>query len=156
MKSIKNILLAVASITAFATSQSSIAAPNFEVMNKAAEPIGIRIFAGPDTYMDIVQPGTQAQYQKNIATSGSISVEVYPETNTTISLNSKIKYNPTKHKYLINANGKIVFLTWDPTKSTPLYPQTGKGFLRSLGGPKTSESGQPLADNITANQIVRQ
>jgi len=156
MKNIKNILLSISSmIVIIFSSQSATAAPNFEVFNKANEPIGIRIFADQDVYTDIVKPGTGNQYQKSIDTSGSVEVEIYPDTATTLSLNSQLKFDLGRNKFVIKANGKTVFLTWNPKESPSLYPQTGKGLLRSFGGAKTSESGHPLANNITQGQIVK-
>jgi len=155
MKNIKCLFASIISAITFLSVQSTIAAPNFEIFNKAIEPIGIRLFAGQDVYTDIVKPGTNNQYQKNINTAGSVEVEIYPDIATITNLNSQIKFNPTRNKFAINANGKTVFLTWNPKEAPSLYPQTGKGLLRSLGGSKTSESGHSLANNIMQGQITK-
>ena len=155
MKNIKCLFTSIISAITFLSMQSAIAAPNFEMFNKANEPIGIRILANQDVYTDIVKPGTNNQYQKSINTSGAVEVEIYPDTATTTNLTSQMKFNPTKFKYSINANGKTVFLTWNPKETPSLYPQTGKGLLRSFGGAKTSESGHSLTNNITQAQIVK-
>ena len=72
---------------------------------------------------------------------------------TIFTVNQQFQY------YTINAPGKTKYLTWNPAKATPLYPQTGPmmglmGRYNPLGA-GTTESGLPLGNNVTEREIVR-
>jgi len=145
MKNVKSTLFIFASIVTMVTSLSIAAVPNFELYNKANKAIGMVL--GSQQY--IVQSMQQLPLTTN--TSSTIYVEVYPDTNSTAELKMKMaEFNP--HKFRIDAAGKTVYLSWNPSKSPSLYPQTGP--LMGLMG--KTESGYSLSNNITSSAIKKQ
>ena len=59
----------------------------------------------------------------------------------------------TRETFIINAPGKTKYLSWNPEKSMPLYPQTGPlaGFGKIVG--MKNESGYSLSNNVLIGQI---
>ena len=166
MKNIKNMLLSIVSIAAFATSQSIIASsaptgtsgllksiqgPGFEMYNKATNPITITIFIDGafDRFADINANG---KFVKDIDTKKPMQVGIYDKVTKIATGTFSREITPApKALYNLNAPGKTKYLTWNPAKSTALYPQTGT--FMGLSG--KSDSGYPLSDNISQSQITR-
>jgi hypothetical protein len=140
MKNIKNIIFTIVSVALFSISTNH-AEPNFELYNKDKAPIGVMI----GSQQQIVQANKQLALTIN--SSQSLYIEVYP--NTSIKENMMMV---TPYKFKINAQGKTVYLSWNPTKSSPLYPQTGP--LMGLMG--KTESGLSLSNNISSSNIQKQ
>jgi hypothetical protein len=87
--------------------------------------------------VDINKPiriGIYNQPTKNISTS-FLSGAITPQPNVV---------------YELNAPGKTKYVTWNPSKSPFLYPQTGP--LMGMTG--KSDSGYPLSNNLAQSQII--
>lgn len=161
MNNIKNILLSLVSITAFASSQVTVAGasgllksmqgPGFEVYNKASNPITITIFIDGafERYADINAGG---KFLKDIDVKKPMQIGIYNKVTkiSTGTFSREITPKPDFF-YDLNASGKTKYLTWNPAKSPALYPQTGT-FMGMSG---KSDSGYPLSANLSASQIVR-
>ncbi len=144
MKNTKNIFFLFASIVATASSNMQ-AIPNFELYNKADKAIGVVL--GTQKY---IVPSMK-QLPLTIDTANTIYLEIFPDTKSIAALNmNMMQYAP--NKFSINASGKTVYLTWNPAKSTSLYPQTGP--LMGLMG--KTESGLSLKNNLSSSMIKEQ
>ena len=144
MKSIKSVFFSLVSVATVIASTNIDAATNFELYNKANGPIGVML--GSQQYF--VQ--SMQQLPLTVNTSSTIYVEVYPDTNSPAELRMKMaEFNP--NKFSINAAGKTVYLSWNPSKSPSLYPQTGP--LMGLMG--KTESGLSLSNNVKSSEIKK-
>ena len=137
-----NILLTIVSLAGLFSMQSNISAElGFELVNKSTKSIKVTL---------IVEKGPEEQNLEsyNVAAKDLL---VLP----TISVNDKVTITITDQSilepgsYIIDAPGKTKYLTWDPSKVSPLYPQTGT--YMGLSG--ISESGLSLKNNISKDQL---
>jgi hypothetical protein len=123
------------------------AEPNFEVYNKDKANGRIKV--------------TLTVNNKSIVTDKIVDVdEIYqatidpqqPAQLTIFTTNQQYK------NFMLNAPGKTKYLSWDTSKSRPLYPQTGplKGLMGRYNpfGQGKTESGFPLNNNISESQIT--
>ena len=150
MKNTKNIFLLIISIATIMTSANIDAIPNFELYNKANQPIGVIIQESgwPRREQYIIEPKQQLPLDINIA--HVFHIFIFENTHSLEELQHK--NNNESQRFRIHAIGKrTAYLTWNPTKAPYLYPQTGPwlGFL------ERTESGWPLnkKTNINQNQI---
>jgi hypothetical protein len=136
---IRNNLLAIVSLVALFGINSQINAategPGFQIQNKAKNSIKVTLVAGP--------MGTAKMYQ--VSRDMFLPVEINLQDRITI----KVIDGSTSKMYTIDAPGKTKYLTWNPSKSKPLYPQTGT--YMGLSG--TSETGYSLKKNVSASDI---
>lgn len=159
MKSIKLIVSSIAIIASLITIQSTQPAanlvkkmqgPGFEVFNKANQAISIAIMIdGKLTPANIAPNG---KFVLDIDLSKPVKLGIYNRQTSGISttfLTGAITPQPDK-LYELNAPGKTKYLTWNPSKSPFLYPQTGT----YMGISGKSDSGYPLSSNLSQNQIV--
>ncbi|HLW72779.1 MAG TPA: hypothetical protein VKR54_01905 [Candidatus Babeliales bacterium] len=161
MKNIKNMLLSIVSLVAFFGSQSTVAGtsgllksmqgPGLEIYNKSTNAITVTIFMN-GTFTQKADISPNQKFAKDIDTKQSLQIGIYdPKTTISTGTFSREITPAPKYFYEINASGKTKYLSWNPTKSTPLYPQTGT--FMGLSG--KSDSGYPLSDNISQGQIVK-
>ncbi|HLJ31830.1 MAG TPA: hypothetical protein VKU36_05300 [Candidatus Babeliales bacterium] len=140
MRNIKNIFTIFVTLL---TTQCIFSEPVIEIYNKTNESIQVDIADG-SSRKDITTAYVNPNEQWN---SGD---------RTTITLNTKLlmqvstKANPSPKAFMIDAPGKTKYLSWDPAKSQPLYPQTGP-LLGLLGKTK---SGLSLSNNINTENIA--
>jgi hypothetical protein len=168
MKSVKNIFLSIATITLAVISQSSIASqqlaqkssdlvkklqgPGFEVFNKSANTITVTIFIN-EKFLRYADIAPQQGFALDIDLNQPMQLGVYdPRTKISTGTFSRQIEPKAKYFYTLNAPGKTKYLSWDPTKSMPLYPQTGPlmGLGKMIG--MKSRSGYPLDNNISSIQ----
>jgi hypothetical protein len=155
----KNSLLSIISTVAFLTVSltayddappSGSFAPVVEITNKSNESIQVNIAdAGTNVRKDIATAYVSPNQRWNsgdrvIDMNNKLLIEVSTKANT---------YAPKV--FFINAPGKTKYLSWDPSKSMPLYPQTGPlaGFGKMLG--MKTASGLSLDNNVSASQIQK-
>ena len=142
MKNAKNIFFTIASILTIATSCAIEAVTNFELFNKASEPINYKlsIYRRQILYGNIESNEKSKEIfdlkNENVSENDAIYLEIITSTGTT--------------KFRIVAPNKTKYVTWNPAKSPSLYPQTGP--MWGLKG--TTESGLPLNNNVTQSQIT--
>jgi len=160
-KDIKNVLMsmiALTFLTATATSFAgtsgllkSIQGPGFELYNKASQPITVAVVVNDElTKADIPSSG---KFTKNVALTDTIRLGIFNKTTPGVSkafMTGEITPQPDAI-YDLNASGKTKYLSYTPSKSTPLYPQTGT--FMGLSG--KSDSGYPLGSNLSQSQIIR-
>lgn len=136
MKFIKNFTI-ILSIIIICSIFDTKAAPTFEIFNKASGPIGLAVGRLKNI---TVHPGKGFQFATDDINinKNHLAVMICP----TIGSSCKT--------FTINAPGKTKYLTWDPTKKIPLYPQTGP----LIGLLNKTESGWSLQNNLAASQIT--
>src|SRR5579872_3579715 len=152
MKNLKNIVAVIISIVSMITLLTtqwafSVGAPNVEINNHQT--------SGPDTVRFII---TDVNTKKEVA-NPYVKRNAQWNDNGMIDVSHKLRIevwsSPTDHRaFMINPvqGKKTIYLSWDPAKSSPLYPQTG-----SWGGfSGKTDSGFPLdkKTNVEASQIT--
>lgn len=124
--------------------------PGFELFNKASHTISIAVLIdGNLTTADIA---SGSKFLKDVDVSKTIRLGIYNKPTKGIStafLSGAITPQPDAI-YDLNAAGKTKYITYNPSKSPALYPQTGP--LMGLRG--KTESGYPLGSNLSQSQIV--
>lgn len=144
MKNIKNILIITISLTISLTSGTLSAAPSFELYNKADAPIGVVIqeLGWPRREHHIIQSMEPLPLNINIA--HVIYISIFEDTNTLKELDLKQNDPSASKEFRIHAKGKkTAYLSWDPAKPFPLYPQTGRymGLMPLVGLTQITASG---------------
>lgn len=147
---IKNLLISIVYILTLASFQSTFAGtktegPGFEVYNKENQHVFIKIMIDKKDFSASIWKTKEDEY--SIKPGGKLEKDIDTSKNIDI-----IIYDSSKHKmlwYKLNAPEKTKYLTWNPAKNPPLYPQTGP-FLGLTG---KSDSGYPLNNNINQSQI---
>jgi hypothetical protein len=144
----KNIVFSISLIAAICTSFNIETAPSFELFNKSAKPIGIKIQKlGYSPTKHIIPSQKQLPLEINDITQIRY-LAIYEDASTMDTITGSSK------DFKINPQGKkTVYLTWNPAKAPYLYPQTGP-LMGMLG---KTESGLPLdkKTNIEQNQITK-
>jgi|SRR4030095_7748437 hypothetical protein len=160
MKMMKNTLLAVISMISFFSTQSSIAGtsgllksmqgPGFELYNKASQTISIAVIINGQ--LTTANVGAGQKFTKTVDLNETIRLGIFNKQTPNISttfMTGAITPQPDAI-YDLNASGKTKYVTWTPSKSPSLYPQTGT-FMGMSG---KSDSGYPLSANLQQSQIV--
>jgi hypothetical protein len=139
MKNIKKLLATALIISSFISLSSYIQAePNVELYNKSKNNISMflnrngNLIAGAN----IPAGGKWNYILENVAQPFSV----------------EIRENDQKQEWVINAPSKTYYLSYTPTKSPSLYPQTGT--LMGLLG--KSDSGFSLKNNLKSSDIIQQ
>ena len=144
----KNIVFSISLVAAICTSFNTKAGTNFELFNKSAKPIGIKIQKlGYSPTKHIIPSQKQLPLEINDITQTRY-LSIYEDANTMDAIAGSSK------DFKINPQGKqTVYLTWNPAKAPYLYPQTGP-LMGMLG---KTESGLPLdkKTNIEQKQIQK-
>lgn len=153
MKNLKNISLPILLIIATTATLTAFTPPiNFELYNKDPEQGRIKL---------TLLVGNTPIIKDKIIDSGEwfqAAINQYEPVKVTI-----FKVNQQYEYYVINAPSKTKFLSWNPSKSPSLYPQTGpmmglmgryQHYIPGAGAGKT-ETGLHLHNNVTENQIIR-
>lgn len=112
---------------------------NVEIKNKSNNLIAFKLTLGSSVIRENIAKGGKFH------SLGFLPTFLDPQVEITDG-NKNYKY-----KIKTKANSKI-YLSWDPSKSTPLYPQTGP----FLGVTSKTDSGCLKADNIKASDITKQ
>jgi len=146
----KYTLLSIISTVAFfavsltASDMPPSSAPDvIEIFNKGNESIQVNIAdASGNTRRDITTAYVSPNQQWR---SGHRVIDM----NSKLLIEVSTKANPRMQQFVIDAPGKTKYLSWDPSKSMPLYPQTGPAW--GLLG--TTKSGLSLSNNVSSSQI---
>ncbi len=165
MKSTKNIIISIVSIAILSSLQtSSITAaavnvgPNFEIINKANQSIGIKVKTASGEFTELIKPSGKSS-TKNINSQGTITITVCSkmsaEQESKFGSSKPLTYADTLgcDEFTITPQGKTVFLSWDLEKRPRLYPQSGPlaGFGKVVG--MKSASGYSLSNNVSSSLI---
>ena len=136
-----NILLTIVSLAGLFSMQSNISAElGFELVNKSTKSIKV-------TLIDEKGPEEQNLESYNVAAKDLLVLPISIDDRVIISIDDRSILR--SRSYIIDAPGKTKYLTWDPSKVNPLYPQTGT--YMGLSG--VSESGLSLKNNISNDQL---
>ena len=138
MKNVKNISLAITIAALINTQCTQSAVPVIEIYNKSNNVIKVTIFAGPN------RVSTDAVVYSNDTWKPTQAVD--PNSVLDIHITDGRVYH-----FNIQAPGKTKYLTWNPAKSMPLYPETGP-LLGLMGQTK---SGLSLKNNVSSSQITQ-
>ncbi|HLJ31839.1 MAG TPA: hypothetical protein VKU36_05345 [Candidatus Babeliales bacterium] len=115
--------------------------PTVEIYNKTTRDLGVTVINldnGITSTLTI--PAEQAQ-KYNTHIDSRLKFEMWSPSNPTQALGI----------FSINAPGKTKYLSWDPAKSTALYPQSGS--LMSFGD--KTKSGLSLKNNIKSSDDIK-
>ena len=124
--------------------------PGFELYNKASGTITAAILIDGELTTQDVLPNKKLL--KTVDTSKPIRLGIYNEPTKNVSttfISGALTPQPN-FVYELNAPKKTKYVTWNPSKSPALYPQTGT--LLGLSG--KSDSGYPLGSNLGQSQII--
>ncbi len=123
--------------------------PGFEIYNKAPQAISVAVVVdGKLSTADIV---SNKKYAQDVDLNKTIRLGIYNKQTKGIStsfMTGAITPQPDAIYDLTGSGTKYV--TFTPSKSPSLYPQTGT--LMGLSG--KSDSGYPLNKNLSQSQIV--
>jgi hypothetical protein len=159
MKNIEKMLIAALIIGSmgFLPSQAGTAellkktqGPGFELYNKASNTITAAVLVdGKLTTQDVP---SNKKFLLTVDTSKPVRLGIYnqPTKNVSKAWMSEALTPQPNAVYELNASGKTKYVTWNPSKSPALYPQTGT--LMGLSG--KSDSGYPLVSNLGQSQII--
>jgi hypothetical protein len=158
MKSTKNLLLTIAMpvivvLNVHAGTSDLLKktqGPGFELYNKAAQTISVAVLI--DGQLSTADVAPSGKFLKDVDTSKTIRLGIYNKPTKGIStafISGAITPQPDV-VYELKAPGKTKYVTYNPSKSSALYPQTGP--LMGLKG--KTESGYPLGSNLQQGQIV--
>jgi hypothetical protein len=152
MKNLKNVIFSLVILAGIMTSSTYAANdPNFEIYNKSKEDIKVVITTTGERTMDPVKREIRIannRKEKTVAKEGTWR-ETLPSTLAAVGV--MVIDGDGKHEFSIQREEatETIYLSWNPEKSTALYPQTGP-LMGLLGKTK---SGLPLKNNISSNQI---
>jgi hypothetical protein len=153
MKNTKITLLSIISIITFSNSQLINAAgeapqgPGFELYNKASHPITIEVAIVGTNFKQIYTVNPNSKRPLEIDLDATITLGIYNPRKTAQEM-----MLPSDYFYTIYNPGKTKYLTWNPAKNPPLYPQTG----RLMGFSGISDTGYSLNNNLRAGIMPRQ
>jgi hypothetical protein len=156
MKSMKNIFVTIVSALSLLAMQSAFAGttellksmqgPGFELYNKASQTITVGLVID-GKFIDSKPVGAGQKFLKDIDTKGTVRIGIF----NTAPKNISADLSGASAIYEINAPGKTKYVTYNPSKSPSLYPQTGP--LMGLKG--KTDFGYPLSSNLQQSQITK-
>lgn len=138
MKNMNKLLTTALIISSFNLSSYIQAEPNVELYNKSKNNITMFLNRNGNLIAGA-----------NIPAGGKWS---YALENVAQPFSVEIRENDQKQEWVINAPNKTYYLSYTPTKSPSLYPQTGT--LMGLLG--KSDSGFSLKNNLKSSDIIQQ
>ncbi|HLJ31833.1 MAG TPA: hypothetical protein VKU36_05315 [Candidatus Babeliales bacterium] len=152
MKSLKNVIFSLVILAGVITlSMHAANDPNFEIYNKSKEDIKVVIATAGERTMDPVKREIRITSNKKEQTVAKESTwrETLPSTLAGVGV--MVVDSDGKHEFNVQREDatETIYLSWNPEKSTALYPQTGP-LMGLLGKTK---SGLSLKNNISSNQI---
>ena len=154
MKSTKILFIAMiaSSTISFGSQQllESIKGPGFELYNKAPNTISVALIV--DGNLSTADVAAGKKFVQKVDYTKPIRLGIYNQVTKGIStsfMSGAITPQPNA-VYELSAPGKTKYVTWTPSKSPALYPQTGT--FMGLSG--KSDSGYPLGSNLSQSNII--
>jgi|SRR5580658_3207510 hypothetical protein len=145
MKNLKNIVFSLVIFSVIiASSTHAINDPNVEIINKSKCDIIVKLVTDKANQVGKI-PQDHVWETTLSGTEAGLDI--------TISCDEK----RTTNKFQLKPGNKTVYLSWNPEKSSPLYPQTGPlmGLLGKYNRNGKTNSGLPLNNNISSSQIKK-
>lgn len=135
MKRTKSISIVATIVALISTQYAQSAAPVLEIYNKSKNIINVTVRSNKATIEMSIDPNTQRIPHQPVDINSELSIFITEQNRS--------------HGFYIKAPGKTKYLTWNPAKKTPLYPETGPlmGFMGK------TESGLSLKNNVTRSEI---